>query len=194
MSSPTPTAPASLHLRLPAVSWERFVRTTCLFFSFFQKELAGTCSAPEKRWERLLEERKQISKQTFFKFFFFTSYTGIVGKISVGYCWGSSCLMWVQFRCIVGVKWLTVTNWTVDQTISFLIWLLKIYFRVRSRRAPVCRSCSLEVTLLSNWQRRSPAPSKARSALSFCAHTGGQYCNSQLRRDKLANTYDSYKH
>lgn len=54
-SSPIPTASASLHLRLPAVSCERFVTTTCLLFlfsSFFyirKKKLSGTWSAAEKR-------------------------------------------------------------------------------------------------------------------------------------------------
>lgn len=37
---------------------------------------------------------EEANKQAnIFLIFFFTSYTGIVGKISVGYCWGSSCLM-----------------------------------------------------------------------------------------------------
>lgn len=67
------------------------------FFSFFffsERTSRDVLRPGEEMGAIIGGEEANKQENIFFSFlFFFTSYTGIVDKISVGYCWGSSCLM-----------------------------------------------------------------------------------------------------
>lgn len=70
------------------------------------------------------------------------------------------------------------------------ICLLKVHFSISSVRSPLTVSSScFGVRSHRCHTAQTDSEQDARcSAPSFCAHTGGQCCNRQLRRDKQAST------